>query len=128
MISLFFKAVRAIVGPMVLLWERLSSPAPVARPPEAQARIDAETGGLALYQFKTCPFCVIVRREIRRLALKIELRDAQAPGPFRQELLEQGGMAQVPCLRIAEDGQPVRWLYESSEINRYLAERFSVSG
>ena len=44
----------------------------------------------------------------------------------RQELLQGGGKAVVPCLRI-KNGDSVDWLYESMDIIRYLDERFSTS-
>jgi len=42
----------------------------------------------------------------------------------RQELLEGGGKAVVPCLKI-KNGDSVDWLYESMDIIRYLDEHFS---
>ena len=72
-----------------------------------------------LYQFKACPFCVKVRRAIKREGLNIETRDAKNNEQYRQELLEQGGKVKVPCLRIEKNGQ-VQWLYESNDIIAYL--------
>jgi glutathione S-transferase len=63
---------------------------------------------------------------MRRLSLPIETRDAQAEGPFREELIAGGGRAMVPCLRIAEANGDARWLYESSTILAYLRERFDA--
>ena len=40
------------------------------------------------------------------------------------ELLSEGGQSTVPCLRIADDKGKARWMYESSDINHYLIERF----
>jgi glutathione S-transferase len=96
------------------------------RTAEAQARIDAATRNMALYQFRACPFCVKVRHAMRRLGLNIELRDARKDPVHAAELRSEGGRYQVPCLRIEnEDG--IAWLYESKDIIRWLEERFSRS-
>lgn len=123
LIRTFFKTVRALLGPVMLLWEKLSAPKGVVRPPEQQQRLDEDTRHLALYQFRTCPFCIKVRRTIKRLSLNIETRDAQRPGPDREQLLQQGGRVKVPCLRI-RDEQGERWLYESNAIIEYLEQRY----
>lgn len=118
------KIVRWILGRLLLLIDRLTSPRPLSRDPSAQARIDAETRALQLFQFEGCPFCIKVRREIRRLNLKIALRDAQNDRAAERELVDGGGQRQVPCLRIEGEGAP-RWLYESSDIVAYLRRRFA---
>ena len=76
--------------------------------------------GLVLYQFNGCPFCVKVRRELKRLGLRIELKDADKVPAFKAELLKGGGELQVPCLRIPEGDGKFRWMYESSAIVEYL--------
>lgn len=123
LIRTFFKTVRAILGPVMLMWEKLSSPKGVQRPAARQQQIDAETDHLALYQFRTCPFCIKVRRTIKRLSLNIETRDAQHDAVHRARLQQQGGAVKVPCLLI-RDEQGERWLYESNAIIRYLEQRY----
>ena len=59
-------------------------------------------------------------------SINIELRDIMNDELARQELLQGGGKAVVPCLRI-KSGDSVDWLYESMDIIRYLDERFSTS-
>jgi glutathione S-transferase len=59
-------------------------------------------------------------------SINIELRDIMNDELARQELLQGGGKAVVPCLRI-KNGDSVDWLYESMDIIRYLDERFSTS-
>lgn len=120
----FFKLLRVILGPILLLKERLSHPAGMQRVYAEQARVDALCQQLALYQFKTCPFCIKVRQEMRRLSLKIELRDAQHHAENRAALLTLGGSAKVPCLRIAASDGSVRWMYESQDIIAYLRQQF----
>ena len=89
------------------------------RDAKAQAEVDAKTQSLSLYQFKACPFCVKVRRAMKRNSLNIELRDAKAEGIHRQTLAAEGGRVKVPCLRI-EQGDNVTWLYESNDIIAFL--------
>lgn len=126
LIRSFFKTLRRVLGPVLLLQERLTAPKGLARSPEAQAAVDRQCRDLALYQFTTCPFCIKVRQEMRRLSLNIELRDARNDAVHRDTLLHGGGKAQVPCLRIAEADGSRRWLYESGDIVVYLRERFAA--
>ena len=62
----------------------------------------------------------------KRHALKIETRDVKRNQIAREELLMGGEELQVPCLRIGEGDQGYRWMYESSDIIRYLEGRFVV--
>lgn len=124
MIRAFFRTLRAILGPFLLLKEKLTAPTGVVRTPEAQGAVDQACRQLALYQFATCPFCIKVRQELRRLSLNIELRDAQHDPIHRQALLDGGGKAQVPCLAITGANGQNRWLYESSDIIAYLRGQF----
>jgi glutaredoxin len=126
LIRSFFKSLRLILGPILLLRERLTAPKSMVRSAEEQLRVDRQCDELALYQFKTCPFCIKVRQEIRRLGLNIELRDAQQDGGHREALMQGGGKAMVPCLRIAGEHGNARWMYESGDIVAYLRERFEA--
>lgn len=123
----FFKLVRLILGPFLLLKEQLTKPKGVVRNTNDQARVDAECQQLALYQFNTCPFCIKVRQEMRRLSLNVEQRDAQHSTENRQALLAQGGSSKVPCLKIVDADNQTRWLYNSREIIAYLQQRFAVA-
>lgn len=122
--KILMRGIRAVLGPIILLWDRLFPPSALTRAADAQERVDAATAPLALYQFRACPFCVKVRREVKRLGLTIETRDTKRNEVWREELLREGGSPKVPCLRIEED-EGTRWLYESSAINAYLSERFA---
>lgn len=126
LIRYFFRGVRVLLAPVMLISEKLSTPKAVERTPEEQAQVDAACQQLALYQFRTCPFCIKVRKEIARLGLKIELRDAQLDPAHKQALLEGGGKVKVPCLKITDDAGQATWLYESDEINRWLHQRFGT--
>ncbi|MEW6119339.1 MAG: glutaredoxin [Pseudomonadota bacterium] len=127
LIRLFFRSLRAVLGPFLLLGDRLTRPKSMVRTPEAQAAVDARSRTLALYHFPTCPFCIKVRRTLRRLALDIELRDARGDATHRAALIDGGGKAQVPCLLItAADGKQT-WLYESDAINAWLEREFGTA-
>ena len=72
---------------------------------------------------RACPFCVKVRREIKRLGLNIPRTDVKKQANDMAELINEGGKFQVPCLRI-DHAQNTTWLYESDEIIKYLRESF----
>jgi len=118
--------IRFILGKLILFFNWLFTPRSVVRAPEAQAAIDVQAASLVLYQYEACPFCVKVRRSLKRHALIIETRDVKRNQVAREELLAGGGDLQVPCLRIEEGDQDYRWMYESSDIIRYLEGRFAV--
>lgn len=124
MIKLLFKSLRVILGPFMLLWEYLTRPRAMVRSPEAQRAIDKDCQSLSLYQYRTCPFCIKVRQEMRRYALDIPRLDAQSEGVHRDDLLRGGGAIKVPCLRIREENGAERWLYESGKIIDYLHTRY----
>ena len=120
LIRTFFKTIRAIVGPIILFLDWITTPRGVKRPANEQQKLDHVTANMALYQFKTCPFCIKVRRHIKRLSLNIDVHDAQNDATNRSELLNGGGQIKVPCLRIVDEKGHVSWMYESSEIVKYL--------
>lgn len=123
-IRLFFKALRIVLGPFMLLWEVISRPRGLKRAPALQTEIDQQCKDLTLYQFRTCPFCLKVRREMHRLSLPIERRDAQYDEKNRAALLNGSGLTKVPCLKIADQSGQVQWLSGSKEIISYLQGRF----
>ena len=122
--KIFFKTLRVILGPFMLLWEIITRPKAIARDSQAQAEVDQQCRKLALFQYKTCPFCIKVRQEMHRLSLNIELFDAQQEGKNRETLVSGGGKAKVPCLRITDKVGKNQWMYESGEIITYLRRRF----
>ena len=79
---------------------------------------------MKIYHFKQCPFCVKTRRTVRRLGLNIETRDARNDPRWNQELINEGGKYQVPCLRLVKEDGSKEWMYESSNIIQYLDKRF----
>ena len=123
LIRLFFRTIRRVIGPVMLLIDKLTTPKGIQRPDAEQQQINEITKNMALYQFKTCPFCMKVRREIKRQSLNIELRDAQHNQQHRTQLLEGGGQVKVPCLKINNEQGQESWLYESDKIIDYLKQK-----
>ena len=121
-----FKPIRWLLGQIIIFVDWITRPKPVERSAEAQREVDGKTQNMVLYQFQQCPFCVKTRRTIHRLALNIEKRDARNDPKWNQELINEGGKYQVPCLKITKDDGSVEWMYESTDINQYLEEKFSV--
>lgn len=91
---------------------------------DEQLKVDSQCKAIILYESTFCPYCLKVRRCIERLELKIEMRTI-GEAKWADELVKYGGLFQVPCLRIQEKGQAVRWLYESEDIIGYLKQRFA---
>ena len=116
-------SVRWLLGRIILFIDWLTMPRRPEHSPQRQAELDAQTAGLALYQYAACPFCVKTRRAIRRLGLNIELRDARNDPRHRRDLEQLGGKQQVPCLRIEGHGHDT-WLYESDDIIAWLKQHF----
>ena len=127
LIRAFFKTVRTVLGPFMLLKERLTQPRGVVRETAAQTTVNLQCQNLALYQFSTCPFCIKVRQEMRRLSLPIEQRDAQHNAANRSALLQGSGATKVPCLRITDASGQSQWLTDSTAIVAYLRGRFSMA-
>jgi glutaredoxin len=121
------RIIRLVLGKIILLLNWLFSPRKIVRAPDLQAAIDEQTSTLTLYQYEACPFCVKVRRAIRRQALTIETRDVKRSDSAREELLTGGGNLKVPCLRIDTGEQGYQWMYESSDIITYLNQRFGTA-
>ena len=126
-IRTFFKTLRIVLGPVMLLKEKLSRPKGIIRPVAAQQITDQQCQALALYQYKTCPFCMKVRQEMARLSLNIQRIDAQPPGASRDELTREGGQTKVPCLKITDAAGKSQWLYDSEKIIGYLRGRFATA-
>ena len=116
--------IRLILGKLILLCNWVFSPRSVERSPALQVDVDKQTAALTLYQYEACPFCVKVRRVMKRQALNINTRDVKRSAQAKEELLAGGGDLKVPCLRIDEGERGYQWMYESSAIIQYLEDRF----
>ena len=121
------KLVRWFLGRLILTVDFLTRPKSLVREEGAQDTIDALTENLSIYQFAACPFCVKVRRQLRKNSLNIELRDAKNNAEHKDELTREGGKYKVPCLRIESDTGDIKWLYESNNIISYLKTELVLS-
>lgn len=122
---MFIKALRNGLGSIIIFISWLTRPAKIKRSPEGQQQVDAAAAQLTLYQFRACPFCVKVRRQLHRLNAPVQIAEAAQGTEARQQLLEQGGKVKVPCLRI-ESAEGVQWMYESDAIISYLEQQFAA--
>ena len=114
------RLIRWFVGKLILFINAITLPKPIQRDNINQSKLDKETKGLTIYQFEAYPFCVKVRRFIRKNNLKINLRDAKNNETFKSELINEGGKQKVPCLKIDKTNARTEWLYESDEIILFL--------
>ena len=111
--------IRWLLGRIILLINAVFSPSARKHTPQAIEKLSVELAGITLYQYPACPFCVKVRRAMKRNGIELPLVNAKQDEVVKQELLEQGGKLMVPCLRIERAGK-VEWMYESSDIIDYL--------
>ncbi len=119
------QVIRWVLGSMILFFNWVFTPKSIKREAELQAKIDQKTAGLSLYQYPACPFCVKVRRAIKRNSLNIQTVDAKRCETSKQELLEGGGKLKVPCLKIVGSTGNISWMYESSDIINFLEQQVS---
>ena len=112
--------IRWVLGRIILFFNFIFSPRSPKREQGLQDEIDVQTQMLSLYQLPGCPFCVKVRRDLKRKGLNVELRNINGKNDYREELIREGGKRTVPCLKIAGDNDQFQWLYESSAIISYL--------
>jgi glutaredoxin len=114
------RIIHLVLGSLILFFDWLFTPKGIKRDTDEQATIDSKTSALSLYQYKACPFCVKVRRAMKRNSLNIQTHDAKRNETSRKELIEGGGKLKVPCLRVEGKKGDVCWIYESSDIIAYL--------
>jgi glutaredoxin len=119
-----FRTIRWPLGQLVIFFDWISRPPIPQMSTSRRAELDSVTSTMKLYQFKQCPFCVKTRRNIRRLGLNIEQRDARNDPQWNNELINEGGKYQVPCLRLVDEAGASEWMYGSDNIIRYLDQRF----
>ena len=120
-----FRIIRWPLGQLVIFADWITRPSPPEISAERRAELDAQTVNMKMYQFGQCPFCVRTRRNIRRLGLDIELRDARNDPRWNRELIDGGGRYQVPCLRLLNADGSSEWIYGSKTIIQYLHQRFA---
>ena len=71
-----WKVVRWVLGIIILTLDTLIRPKSIKRSSVEQQKLNKITSSYSIYQFKACPFCVKVRRQVRKFGLEIEFRDA----------------------------------------------------
>ena len=121
------KIIRWVLGRIILFIDFLTRPSPIGRDQKTQHELDSITSNFSLYQFNACPFCVKVRRTIRRYSLNIELRDAKNNDDFKKELTNKVRSHKVPCLRIQSNDKSSTWLYGSEEIIFFLKDELKLA-
>ncbi len=119
--------IRWPIGRLILLINFVFSPKSPKRTVQEQQTFDDKTENLSLYQLPSCPFCVKVRRTMKREGLNIELRNINQKNDYREELIREGGKRTVPCLRIEKADGHVQWLYESSDVVAHLQQLAKVA-
>lgn len=122
--GLIISLIRNLLGGIIAFFDIITRGTKLKRSPEAQLQVEQDIKGLALYQFFACPFCIKTRRAMYKMNLPIIKLSATKGSPYRDQLEQGGGKIQTPCLRIETPGD-VEWLYDSSEIIKYLEQRFT---
>jgi glutaredoxin 2 len=79
---------------------------------------------LALYHYDACPYCYVVRSEIERLGVDVELRNIHLDSRHRTDLVAARGRATVPVLRITSANED-RWMPESRDIVQWLRKHYA---
>jgi glutaredoxin len=120
-----FAPVHLLVGSLIRLVDFLTSPTPLKRSETAQVAVVEKCKNLTLYHYPACPFCVRVRRTMKRLNLPIRQIDPRKDPHWMHKLQTEGGKVQVPCLQIVNPDGNSTWMYESADINRYLEQEFA---
>ncbi len=120
------RIIHFILGSLILFIDWLTTPKGIQRSAEIQTAVDEQCGNITLYQYKACPFCVKVRRSLKRLSLPVETRDPKRCDNAKKELVSGSGKLKVPCLKVDNGEGDIQWLFDSKEIIGYLERRFVV--
>ncbi|MEM8772360.1 MAG: glutathione S-transferase N-terminal domain-containing protein [Pseudomonadota bacterium] len=77
---------------------------------------------IIIYEFEGCPFCRIAREAVSQTGVPVLIRPCPKGGTrFRPQVRELGGKSQFPYMIDPNTDQA---MYESSDIARYLHEKF----
>ena len=120
------KIIRFILGRIILFLDWITSPRPNPISEEKRNEINSYTSNMVMYEFKACPFCVRVRRFMKKNNISIKTKDARKNKEYATELINGGGKLQVPCLLIPKDENNSQWLYESKDIINFLSKELSI--
>ena len=96
--------IRWLVGCIILGLNFIFTPRSPKRESSVQQEIDESTQYFTLYQLPACPFCVKVRRAIKREGLHIKIVSTKED-VYRNELVNGGGRHKVPCMRDPVAGE-----------------------
>ena len=110
--------IRFILGRVILFLDWMTSPKSIPASRERIEFIQEKVKDMEIYEFKACPFCVKVRRFMKKNNISIKTKDARRNQDFANELIKGGGKLQVPCLKIG--GGEITWMYESKDIIIFL--------
>jgi glutathione S-transferase len=104
---------RSLLASAFTLGTGMSASHAVAKQPEQRIEV---------YEFESCPFCRKVREALSALDLDARILPCPPRGErFRAEVVRRGGKALFPFLVDPNTG---REMYESNDINRYLASTY----
>jgi glutaredoxin len=112
--------IRWVLGSLILFLNWIFSPKSITRNSVLQKEIDQQFSGFTLFHYPACPFCVKVRRVIKKYNLSLRLVDPRNCNTEMQDLMKGGGKLKVPCLRIQNNKEGTIWMYESSSIISFL--------
>ena len=119
------RVIRWILGRMIIFLDFTFTPKSRLRDKSSQQLVNKITKHYKLYQYHACPFCVKVRRFLKRESINIELVNAKSE-IYKKDLIEYGGILKVPCLRVEKEKNEVKWLYESNEIIIFISKQIKI--
>ena len=119
------KVVRWILGRMIIFLDFVFTPKSKVRDISSQNLVNKITKHYKLYQYNACPFCVKVRRFLKKESINIELINAKND-VFKKKLIQNGGILKVPCLRVESQKKQVKWIYESNEIIVFISKEIKT--
>ena len=117
--------IRFVLGKIILFFDWLTSPKPLNFSSEKLEFIQNKVKKMEIYEFRACPFCVKVRRFMKKNNIIIKVKDARRNKDFANELINGGGKLQVPCLRFNNDEN--KWLYESNDIINFFIDYLELN-
>ena len=123
--DVIMKLIRWILGRIIIFLDMLFSPKAIIRELSQQKQMDEITSSYKLYQYNACPFCVKVRRFLKKQSLTIDLIDAKQES-HKRDLVKNGGKQKVPCLKVKLQNKENKWIYESDDIIKFLSKKIKT--
>ena len=106
---------------VIIFLDFVFTPKARLREKSSQDLVNKISNSYKLYQYYACPFCVKVRRFLRKESINIEFIDAKDEF-HKKDLIQKGGMLKVPCLRVETKKNQVKWIYGSNEIINFISQ------